>query len=118
MEVFAPMPSARVRIAIAVNPGCLDNIRAAKRISCNNEPILKLLRSQRDDRVNCASPPGRKPCRKESNERNQDNHATKGERVPCVDTEKQTLQEPSHRERAGKAHHNTDRDEAHGLADN
>src|SRR4029453_3127242 len=34
MAVFAPMPSARVRTAVAVNPGLLHNARTAYHESC------------------------------------------------------------------------------------
>ena len=53
IAVFAPIPSASVRTAIAVNPGDLRSWRKA-----NFKSIHGSLRSQRDDRIDTRSAAG------------------------------------------------------------
>src|SRR6267142_1399236 len=50
MAVFAPIPSASVRIAVSPNPQLLRRVRSANRTSCSKD-------SNRECRV-CASSPG------------------------------------------------------------
>src|SRR5918996_4586351 len=62
--VFAPMPSASVITATAVNPGDLRSWRKAKRMSFNME-VLQLsgsFGSQGNDRINTRGAPRRHPA--------------------------------------------------------
>src|ERR1700733_15710769 len=52
--VFAPMPSASVRMAITVKPGDLRSMRSANLASCINVPINPPCHAQRTIRANAA----------------------------------------------------------------
>src|SRR5579863_3940522 len=59
MAVFAPMPSARVRMAMAENPGFLRSMRKANRKSCNAVSMKGRPRSSRLVSFSCMLPPSR-----------------------------------------------------------
>src|SRR5260370_10495968 len=48
IAVFAPIPSASVNTATAVNPGFFDSIRQPKRVSCQSEYIQSSCRQSNE----------------------------------------------------------------------
>src|ERR1700676_4310898 len=57
--VFAPIPSASVRMAIAANPGALASARQLYRTSCQNEVIPTPFREEPDWNYGARLPPSK-----------------------------------------------------------
>src|SRR5690242_2250026 len=95
IAVFAPIPSARVKIATAENAGLLSNCRKAKR-----NWFIALLRSERDDRIDMSCAAGRDKTGNQRNRRERDDCGHERGGVERADVIKQRHQCAADCERA------------------
>src|SRR5438132_11158072 len=103
IEVFKPIPSARVMTAMTVNPGDLRSCRNAKRNSFMIAASLKVcssFRAQRDDRIDMCGAARGQPAGKQRRGEKQHADAEINPRVDVANFKKHSLQRARYCDRA------------------
>src|SRR6478736_2877328 len=119
IAVFAPIPSASVKIATDVNPGDLRSWRRAKRMSFNMEVIRssRSFGSQRDDRIDTRGAASWHAAGNQGDEhqRNYGCHHSPG--IDCAHVVKQRHQRAAGSNRTDQSNSDADCNQRHALAE-
>src|SRR5437588_9267812 len=115
IAVFAPMPSARVKIAMMLKPGVFNNIRTAYFRSVNTKSLFSAQRLNWIDKCGAAR---RQQTRNQRRAREEDRRTAEQRWIVRRDLEQLRCDQASQRKRRRDANHEPDYDRAHALADN
>src|SRR5215469_3482387 len=120
MEVFRPIPSARVMTAITVNPGDLRSCRNAKRSSFIIAVSLKVFSSfcaQRYNRIDTRRAASRYAAGNQSDKHQRRHRDDDSATIESTHIVKQRHQRAASSNRTDQANSNADRDQRHALAE-
>src|SRR2546423_2825868 len=114
IAVFAPMPSARVKIAMMLKPGVFNNIRTAYFRSVNTKSLFS---AQRMHWIDKCGAPRRQQTRNQRRAGKEDRRAAEQRRIMRRDLEQLGCDQTSQRKRRRNSNDESDHDRAHALAD-
>ena len=119
MEVFAPIPSARVKIATKVNPGVFQSCRKAKRRSFIEFVVVRhSFRSEHDHWIDARGSPGGQPGGSHRGEGENRTDAKKDSKISRLDLKKDAAQPMRDGDGAGDAEDQPDGEQLDAVRKN
>src|SRR5207253_6104050 len=117
MALLAPIPSARVKIAMMVKAGAFTNIRSAYFRSVNIDCASDLFGAQRLHWIDKGGATRRQQTRKERNRREQNGRAAEQRRIVGGNFKQLGYKQSPEREGGDNSDGETDDDRSHSLID-